>query len=93
MNFYQSFLLDFPEVRLVRLDLAAVLRDTPAQGIADNDTLKFSEYPVEHASDLLRLALLWKFGGTYSDLDVITIRSARLVMTFKTLILHEKEWL
>ena len=37
-------------------------------------------HPIEHLSDGLRLALVYKFGGVYSDLDTITIKS------FKTFI-------
>ena len=37
-------------------------------------------HPIEHLSDGLRLALLYKYGGVYSDSDTITIQS------FETLI-------
>ncbi len=30
--------------------------------------------PQVHLSDAVRVALLWKYGGTYLDLDTVTIR-------------------
>ncbi|CAL4121629.1 unnamed protein product, partial [Meganyctiphanes norvegica] len=41
------------------------------------------EWPGAHLSDLLRLGLLWKFGGWYTDSDTICLRS---VMGFKNVI-------
>jgi hypothetical protein len=34
-----------------------------------------SQYVTAHISDAARLVLLWKYGGFYSDLDTITIKS------------------
>lgn len=39
------------------------------------DILQESHYPTEHLSDILRYVTLWKYGGTYLDLDVITLKS------------------
>jgi lactosylceramide 4-alpha-galactosyltransferase len=33
-----------------------------------------SSWPTEHSSDILRLLTLWKYGGTYLDLDVIILK-------------------
>lgn len=32
------------------------------------------QWPVEQHSDLLRILTLWKFGGVYMDLDVISLK-------------------
>ncbi len=36
-----------------------------------------SQHSIAHLSDILRLVLLWKYGGFYSDLDTITIKSVK----------------
>ena len=33
-----------------------------------------SVHRVAHTSDVLRVALLWRFGGTYLDTDMIVLR-------------------
>ena len=38
------------------------------------DKLNASLYKVEHTSDVLRCAILWRFGGTYLDTDMIVLR-------------------
>lgn len=36
---------------------------------------KDKEYKVSHFSGALRLALIWKYGGVYSDTDMIALKS------------------
>jgi mannosyltransferase OCH1-like enzyme len=36
--------------------------------------IKSSSTPVEHASDVLRFLSLWKYGGTYLDMDFVILR-------------------
>ena len=36
--------------------------------------LNGSFYKVEHTSDVLRCAVLWRFGGTYLDADMVVLR-------------------
>lgn len=36
-------------------------------------------WPVEQFSDLYRIVTLWKFGGIYMDLDVISLRQMPLI--------------
>ena len=38
------------------------------------ELLESSIYPEYHYSDLLRLLLVYKFGGIYSDLDIVTLK-------------------
>ena len=42
--------------------------------LVKNGKLKQSKYLVEHTSDLLRVAILSMFGGTYFDNDIILLR-------------------
>lgn len=47
---------------------------TPLQDFVTSNTIYTSQWPVSHTSDLLRFLTLWKFGGTYLDLDVVLMK-------------------
>jgi lactosylceramide 4-alpha-galactosyltransferase len=49
--------------------------DTPLMKWWQSGHLTQSKFMTAHLSDAVRLALLWKYGGFYSDLDTITIKS------------------
>lgn len=36
-------------------------------------------WPIEQRSDLLRWITLWKFGGIYMDLDVVSLKQLPLI--------------
>lgn len=48
--------------------------NTPLQNFVASKTIFTSQWPVSHTSDLLRYLTLWKFGGTYLDLDVVLMK-------------------
>lgn len=50
------------------------LRDTPLWRLHDKGMLDKSEHPLTHRSDAVRVALLWKRGGLYLDLDCLVFR-------------------
>lgn len=71
---YAEKLLLYPNVHLVRVNNTELFLDSPIQDLYQKKKLETSSYPIEHTSDAFRFTLLWKFGGTYCDLDVVTIR-------------------
>ncbi|XP_075556856.1 lactosylceramide 4-alpha-galactosyltransferase-like [Dermacentor variabilis] len=52
-----------------------VFEGTPLESWYESGILSKSAYPVEHLADALRLAVLYKQGGVYLDIDVIVMRS------------------
>ena len=48
--------------------------------------LEDSTYPEYHYSDLLRVLLVYKFGGIYSDLDIVTLKQFPKVLDIKDLV-------
>ena len=48
--------------------------NTPLQNITKSTQFTKSEFKTTHQSDALRLALIFKYGGFYSDLDAVTIQ-------------------
>ena len=66
-----------PNVQILRQDLSAHLKGTPLQSLLEDGLLGDSQYSYQHWSDALRIALLFKHGGIYLDLDVVVLRSMR----------------
>jgi len=64
-------LLSISNVHINYLDIEEFSEGTPLEAFIASGELYNSTYIIEHTSDVLRLLVLWKYGGTYSDLDMI----------------------
>ncbi|XP_059478073.1 alpha-1,4-N-acetylglucosaminyltransferase-like isoform X2 [Neocloeon triangulifer] len=80
-----------PNVKIATLSSSEAFKGTPFEGI-DYRMLKNSSDFKVHSSDLLRLSLLWKFGGMYMDLDYITLRSLSLLLRLKNFLTADAEY-
>ncbi|CAL4166818.1 unnamed protein product, partial [Meganyctiphanes norvegica] len=67
-----------PNLRLARLDPQVALTGTPLEHIHLFVT-GISKWPAAHLSDMLRLGLLFKYGGWYTDSDTICIRDVSVL--------------
>ncbi|XP_067005166.2 lactosylceramide 4-alpha-galactosyltransferase isoform X1 [Anabrus simplex] len=72
---YVRELFTYPKVHLSQLQFMRRLKDTPLEKWSQEELLLQSMYPTEHTSDVLRYVMLWKYGGTYLDHDVVLMRS------------------
>lgn len=61
----------YSNVRFNFLDLVEFSEGTPMEEFIQNGQLLKSSFVVSHTSDVLRLLVLWKYGGTYLDTDMI----------------------
>lgn len=61
-------------VKLVREDLLQHLSNTPLWRLHQKNQLNQSVHPLTHRSDAVRVAMLWKYGGLYLDLDCLVFR-------------------
>ena len=52
--------------------------------------LKKSKYRVNNISNVLRVALLWRFGGTYLDTDMMVLRPFPEVSDIPNIIIAER---
>jgi hypothetical protein len=52
-----------------------LFHNTPLDAWWQSGVVFKSKYLLAHISDAARLALVWKYGGVYSDLDTITLKS------------------
>lgn len=57
------------------INLSTYASDTPLADWLSSEKLFMSQYLNSHVSDFLRYLSLYKFGGTYMDLDVIVQKS------------------
>ncbi|XP_037040179.1 lactosylceramide 4-alpha-galactosyltransferase-like isoform X2 [Bradysia coprophila] len=65
----------YPNVHLRNVNLWTYAHDTPISSFIDNGQLFKSKFLNSHTSDFLRYLSLYKWGGTYLDLDVIVKKS------------------
>jgi lactosylceramide 4-alpha-galactosyltransferase len=65
---------EWNNVKLVREDLLQHLRNTTLWRLYEKAQLSQSIHPLTHRSDAVRVAMLWKFGGLYLDLDCLVFR-------------------
>lgn len=72
-----DILTKIANVKLIREDLTRHLWATPLETLLTDNLLTNSTYSLQHMSDALRVALLYKYGGIYLDLDVVVFRSLR----------------
>lgn len=64
----------YRNINLRYIDFKRYSDKTPLQDFVRSNTIFTSHWPVSHTSDLLRFLTLWKFGGTYLDLDVVLMK-------------------
>lgn len=67
-------LLTYSNINLRYLNFVKYALDTPLHDFVTSNAIFKSYWPVSHTSDLLRYLTLWKFGGTYLDLDVVLMK-------------------
>ncbi|XP_016655925.1 lactosylceramide 4-alpha-galactosyltransferase-like, partial [Acyrthosiphon pisum] len=72
----------YSNINLRYINFVKYSHNTPLQNFVTSNTISTSQWPVHHASDLLRLLTLWKFGGTYLDLDVVLMKSLEGLSNF-----------
>jgi hypothetical protein len=66
----------------IRLNPKELFKETPLQSWWERGILYKSNIVKIHLSDAGRLAILWKYGGFYSDLDTIAVRNWSPLLRF-----------
>jgi lactosylceramide 4-alpha-galactosyltransferase len=67
-------LLSYPNVKFYYLNLTKYAQNTPLDKWMATGALWNSQYVNSHTSDILRYLSLWKYSGTYLDLDVVVMK-------------------
>ncbi|KAH7939100.1 hypothetical protein HPB52_005863 [Rhipicephalus sanguineus] len=68
-------LQQLPNFRLLNINLNSMVKDSVLVHWYLKDDWNHSPFRVNHLSDALRLLVLWKYGGVYADMDVLTLKS------------------
>lgn len=66
-----KIVLSFSNVNVNFLDLHEFAKNSPLETFIESGKLQSAKFVVSHTSDVLRLLVLWKYGGHYLDSDVI----------------------
>lgn len=74
-----SLISNYHNVRFRHIDLFTYIHDTPIEDFVRSGIMENGKWLVEQHSDMLRILTLWKFGGVYMDLDVISLRPMPLI--------------
>ena len=61
-------------VILVRVDYAELVENTPLAEIWSKGAITTIGFYLNNISDALRIIVLWRFGGTYLDSDIISVK-------------------
>ncbi|XP_008805990.2 uncharacterized protein At4g19900 [Phoenix dactylifera] len=74
LDFFRGFVKDGFKIAVAMPDLDELLKDTPTNIFASVwfEWRKTKHYPI-HYSELIRLAVLYKYGGIYLDSDIIVL--------------------
>lgn len=64
-------LRSYSNVHIHRLDILRFSEKSPLEEWFKSGKIFNSQYIIQHESDILRILTLWKYSGTYFDLDVI----------------------
>jgi hypothetical protein len=68
---YVKMMLSYPNVRVWKLVISDYIKGTPLETWDVMGKIRSSRWPLSHASDILRFITLWKYGGTYLDMDFV----------------------
>lgn len=71
-------LLKYPNIQLRRINISNYAENTPLDYWMQEGKVFESSYAASHLSDALRYLTLFKFGGTYLDLDVVVLKNLDL---------------
>ncbi|XP_034474047.1 lactosylceramide 4-alpha-galactosyltransferase-like [Drosophila innubila] len=68
-------IISYKNVKLRHVNLWRFAEGTPVEDWVKKDDLFRSRYLVNNISNLLRLLMLYRYGGIYMDMDVVVLRS------------------
>ncbi|XP_075253395.1 lactosylceramide 4-alpha-galactosyltransferase-like [Convolutriloba macropyga] len=73
---------NYKNVQFYTINYEELFRNTPVEGITGRLDRVAGGHKFTHYSDLGRLAIVYKYGGYYMDLDVIVTKDMRPLTTF-----------
>lgn len=74
-------LTSYPNIHFRHVNIDSYVKETPLEEWLAVGNLYYSSFFAVHLSDTLRFLTLWKYGGTYLDLDIVVMKSLNPLMT------------
>ena len=80
----KDLVVRYKNIRAKKLIVDAILDHTSiyVQWLRMKSRVKLSNHNLNHISNALRLAFMWKYGGIYLDTDIITIKDLSFLLNF-----------
>lgn len=72
-------LSSYPNIHFNYLNLTLYAEHTPLSSWIKTGELFRSAYVNSHTSDILRYLSLWKYSGTYLDMDIVMLKSLNVL--------------
>ena len=72
----------YKNIQTKKLIIEDVFKNTPFSSLWNKILMEKKQMSLNHLSDSLRLAFVWKYGGIYLDTDVITIKNLGFLLNF-----------
>ncbi|XP_063977537.1 lactosylceramide 4-alpha-galactosyltransferase-like [Diachasmimorpha longicaudata] len=79
---FVDLLSTYENIKIRRIFMEDYVANTMLEKWWSSEIVNKSNWPVHHMSDILRYLTLYKFGGTYLDLDVIVMKSLEKLTNF-----------
>ena len=70
----RELVLQYSNIRIKYINIDAFLEGTPLHTLWKESHIQTSDFVISHLSDILRYALISRFGGTYVDTDVVFLK-------------------
>ena len=64
----------FKNVIFARVNFAKLVANTPLAEIWSKGAITTTGFYLNNISDVLRVIVVWRFGGTYLDSDIISVK-------------------
>ena len=72
-----------PDFELKEIDWASHMNQTPLQSWFESKKYLNSTWVLQNLGNAYRMALLWKYGGTYLDLDIISLNPLYMIKSLQ----------
>lgn len=83
----------YKNIHIKFFNLFDYAKETPLENFMNKKLWEKSGYATEHLADILRLLTLYKYGGLYLDLDVITLMPFRAINLSNFVLVERKDGL
>ena len=85
-------ILSYRNIQINYLNIEELSKESPIENFIKSKKLPKSKFRLPHTSDVLRLLILWMYGGTYLDMDMMVnlkkfqiFKKKRLISFFTTI--------